>query len=94
MIVYINLFIALAFSLVCLGLAKIIYESAKINRRIDNLVANQRTIYKYQLLSLLANMKNSKTLAIIQEEYEIANSIQENIEKIEKIEKELKDYEA
>jgi len=30
-------------------------------------------------------------LAIIQEEYEIANSIQENIEKIEK---ELKDYEA
>lgn len=91
MIVYINLLIALAFSFVCLGLAKIIYESAKINRRIDNLVANQRTIYKYQLLSLLANMRNLKTLAIIQEEYEIANSIQENIEKIEK---ELKDYEA
>lgn len=91
MIVYINLFIALAFSFICLGLAKITYENAKINKRIDNLVDNQRTIYKYQLLSLLANMRNLKTLAIIQEEYEIANSIQENIEKIEK---ELKDYEA
>lgn len=91
MIVYINLLIAFAISLVCLGLAKIIYESAKINKRIDNLVDNQRTIYKYQLFSLLANMRNLKTLAIIQEEYEIANSIQENIEKIEK---ELKDYEA
>lgn len=91
MIVYINLLIAFVISLVCLGLAKIIYESAKINKRIDNLVDNQRTIYKYQLLSLLANMRNLKTLAIIQEEYEIANSIQENIEKIEK---ELKDYEA
>ena len=91
MIVYINLLIAFAISLVCLGLAKIIYESAKINKRIDNLVDNQRTIYKYQLLSLLANMRNLKTLAIIQEEYEIANSIQKNIEKIEK---ELKDYEA
>jgi hypothetical protein len=91
MIVYINLLIALAFSFVCLGLAKVIYESAKINKRIDNLFANQRKMYKYQLLSLLANMINLKTLAIIQEEYEIANSIQENIEKIEK---ELKDYEA
>ncbi|WP_314959430.1 hypothetical protein [Prevotella pallens] len=91
MIVYINLLIAFAISLVCLGLAKIIYESAKINKRIDNLVDNQRTIYKYQLFSLLANMRNLKTLAIIQEEYEIANSIQENIKKIEK---ELKDYEA
>ena len=90
MIVYINLLIALAFSFVCLGLAKIITEYAKINKRIDNLFANQRTMYKYQLLSLLVNMRNLKTLAIIQEEYEIANSIQENIEKIEK---ELKDYE-
>jgi len=59
-------------------------EYARINRRIDNLFANQRMMYKYQLLSLLANMRNLKTLAIIQEEYEIANSIQENIEKIEK----------
>ena len=91
MIVYINLFIALAFSFVCLGLAKIIYEYVKLNKRIDNLFANQRMMYKYQLFSLLANMRNLKTLAIIQEEYEIANSIQENIEKIEK---ELKDYEA
>ena len=91
MIVYINLFIALAFSFVCLGLAKISSEYIKLNKRIDNLFANQRMMYKYQLFSLLANMRNLKTLAIIQEEYEIANSIQKNIEKIEK---ELKDYEA
>ena len=91
MIVYINLLMVFAISLVCLGLAKIIYENAKINRRIDNLFANQRMMYKYQLFSLLANMRNLKTLAIIQEEYEIVNSIQENIKKIEK---ELKDYEA
>lgn len=90
MIVYINLLMVFAISLVCLGLAKIIYEYAKINKRIDNLFANQRTMYKYILLSLLANMKNSKALAIMQEEYEIANSLQENIEKIEK---ELRDYE-
>lgn len=88
MIVYINLLIALAFSLVCLGLAKIIYEYIKLNKRIDNLFANQRMMYKYQLLSLLANMRNLKTLAIIQEEYEIVNSLQENIEKVEKILKE------
>ena len=91
MIVYINLLIALAFSFVCLGLSKIITEYIKLNKRIDNLFANQRMMYKYQLFSLLANMRNLKTLAIIQEEYEIANSIQENIKKIEK---ELKDYEA
>jgi hypothetical protein len=90
MIVYINLLIAFAISLVCLGLSKIITEYIKLNKRIDNLFANQRMMYKYQLLSLLANMRNLKTLAIIQEEYEIANSIQENIKKIEK---ELKDYE-
>lgn len=95
MIVYINLLVLFLISLACVFMSKYVPdEYARINRRIDNLVANQRTIYKYQLLSLLANMKNSKTLAIIQEEYEIANSIQENIEKIEKIEKELKDYEA
>lgn len=81
MIVYINSFIALAFSFVCFGLAKISSEYIKLNKRIDNLADNQRTIYKYQLLSLLANMRNLKTLAIIQEEYEIANSIQENIKK-------------
>lgn len=65
-------------------------EYANINKRIDNLFANQRTMYKYHLLSLLAHMRNSRTLAIMQEEYEIANSIQKNIETIEK---ELKDYE-
>lgn len=90
MIVYINLFIALAFSFVCLGLSKIITEYIKLNKRIDNLVDNQRMMYKYQLFSLLANMRNLKTLAIIQEEYEIANSIQENIKGIEEV---LKEYE-
>lgn len=90
MIVYINLLIVFAISLVCLGLAKIIYESAKINKRIDNLLANQRTMYKNLLFSLLANMRNLKTLAIIQEEYEIVNSLQESIEKVEE---KLKDYE-
>lgn len=88
MIVYINLLMVFAISLVCLGLAKIIYEHAKINKRIDCLIINQRMMYKYQLLSLLANMRNLKTLAIIQEEYEIVNSLQENIEKVEKILKE------
>ena len=68
MIVYINLLIALAFSFVCLGLAKLITEYIKINKRVDNLFANQRMMYKYQLFSLLANMRNLKTLAIIQEE--------------------------
>lgn len=91
MIVFTNLLIALAFSIVCLGLAKLITEYIKINKRIDNLFANQRMMYKYILLSLLANMKNLRALAIMQEEYEIVNSIQENIKKIEK---ELKDYEA
>lgn len=91
MIVFTNLLIALVFSIVCLGLAKLITEYIKINKRVDNLFANQRMMYKYQLFSLLANMRNLKTLAIIQEEYEIVNSIQENIKKIEK---ELKDYEA
>lgn len=90
MIVYINLLIALAFSFVCLGLSKIITEYIKLNKRIDNLFANQRMMYKYQLFSLLANMRNLKTLAIIQEEYEIANSIQENIKGIEEV---LKEYE-
>ena len=90
MIVYINLLIALAFSFVCLGLSKIITEYIKLNKRIDNLFANQRMMYKYQLLSLLANMKNLRALAIIQEEYEIVNSLQESIEKVEE---KLKDYE-
>ena len=88
----INLLMLILISLVCVFILKYIpNEYARINRRIDNLVANQRTIYKYHLLSLLAQMRNSRTLAIMQEEYELANSIQKNIEKIEK---ELKDYEA
>jgi len=85
MIVYINLLVLFLISLACVFMSKYVPdEYARINRRIDNLFANQRMMYKYQLLSLLANMRNLKTLAIIQEEYEIANSIQENIEKIEK----------
>lgn len=90
MIVFTNLLIVLAFSFVCLGLAKLITEYIKLNKRIDNLLANQRVMYKYILLSLLANMKNLRALAIIQEEYEIVNNLQENIEKVEK---KLKDYE-
>lgn len=88
----INLLMLILISLVCVFISKYVpNEYARINRRIDNLVANQRTIYKYHLLSLLAQMRNSRTLAIMQEEYELANSIQKNIEKIEN---ELKDYEA
>ena len=90
MIVYINLFIALAFSFVCLGLAKIITEYIKLNKRIDCLVINQHKCFKYHIIGILSQMRNSRTLAIMQEEYELANSIQENIEKIEK---ELKYYE-
>lgn len=88
----INLLMLILISLVCVFILKNVpNEYARINKRIDNLFANQRMMYKYQLLSLLMNMRNLKTLAIIQEEYEIVNSIQANIEKIEK---ELKDYEA
>lgn len=87
----INLLMFILISLACVFMTKYVPgEYARINRRIDNLVANQRTIYKYHLLSLLVQMRNSRTLAIMQEEYELANSIQKNIEKIEK---ELKDYE-
>ena len=81
MIVYINLLIVFAISLVCLGLAKLITEYIKLNKRIDNLFANQRMMYKYILLSLLANMKNLRALAIMQEEYEIVNNIQKSIKK-------------
>lgn len=87
---FINLLTFILISLACVFMAKYVPdEYAKINKRIDNLFANQRAIYKYHLLSLLAQMQNSKTLAIMQEEYELANSIQKNIEKVEK---ELKDY--
>ena len=91
MIFFINLLMFILISLAFVFMAICVpNEYTKINKRIDNLFANQRTIYKYHLLSLLAHMRNSRTLAIMQEEYEIANSIQKNIETIEK---ELKDYE-
>jgi hypothetical protein len=90
MIVYINLLIALAFSFVCLGLAKIIYGYAKINKRIDCLITNQHKIFKYHIVGILSQMRNSRTLAIMQEDYELANSIQENIKGIEEV---LMDYE-
>ena len=92
MIFFINLLMFILISLACVFMAKYVPdEYAKINKRIDNLFANQRTMYKYHLLSLLAQMRNSKTLAIMQEEFEIASSIQKNIEKVEN---ELKNYEA
>ena len=81
----------MAFSFVCLGLSKIITEYIKLNKRIDCLITNQHKNFKYHIIGILSQMRNSRTLAIMQEDYELANSIQENIEKIEK---ELKDYEA
>lgn len=90
MIIYINLLIIFSNSLVCLGLAKIIYEYAKINKRIDCLITNQHTIFKYHIIGILSQMRNSRTLAIMQEDYELANSIQEDIKGIEEV---LKDYE-
>mgnify|MGYP001744139071 CR=1 FL=1 len=90
MIVFTNLLIALAFSLVCLGLAKIIYEYAKLNKRIDCLIINQHKCFKYHIIGILSQMRNSRTLAIMQEDYELANSIQEDIKGIEEI---LRDYE-
>lgn len=84
MIFFLNLLMFILISLAFVFMAICIpNEYTKINKRIDNLFANQRTMYKYQLFSLLANMRNSRTLAIMQEEYELANSIQENIETIE-----------
>lgn len=90
MIVYINLLIALAFSLVCLCLAKIITEYIKLNKRVDCLIINQHKIFKYHIIGILSQMRNSRTLAIMQEDYELANSIQEDIKGVEEI---LKEYE-
>ena len=90
MIVYINLLIVFAISYACLCLAKIIYEYTKINKRIDCLIANQHKIFKYHIIGILSQMRNSRTLAIMQEDYELANSIQEDIKGIEDV---LKDYE-
>ena len=80
----------LAISLVCLGLAKIIYEYAKINKRIDCLITNQHKIFKYHIIGILSQMRNSRTLAMMQEDFEFADSIQEDIKGIEEV---LKDYE-
>lgn len=90
MIVYINLFIALAFSFACLGLAKISSEYIKLNKRIDCLITNQHKNFKYHIIGILSQMRNSRTLAIMQEDYELANSIQEDIKGIEEV---LKEYE-
>lgn len=84
MIFFINLLMFILISLAFVFMAICVpNEYTKINKRIDNLFANQRTAYKYHLLSLLAQMRTSKTLAIMQEEYEIANNIQKTIEIIE-----------
>ena len=53
-------------------------------------MTKQQTIYKYHLFSLLAQMRDSKTLAIMQENYELAGNIQKSIKELEEI---LKDYE-
>ena len=90
MIVYINLLIALEFSLVCLGLAKITTEYIKLNKRIDCLIINQHKNFKYHIIGILSQMRNSRTLAIMQEDYELANSIQEDIKGTEEV---LKEYE-
>lgn len=90
MIVYINLLMVFAISLVCLGLAKIIYEHAKINKRIDCLIINQHKIFKYHIIGILSQMRNSRTLAIMQEDFKLAYSIQEDIKGIEEV---LRDYE-
>lgn len=92
MIFFINLLMFILISLACVFMAKYVpNEYAKINKRIDDLCAKQRTIYKNHLLSLLAQMQESKASALMFEEYEVADSIQK---KIESIEKDLKDYEA
>ena len=88
MIVYIK--IALSILLICVGFAKIITEYAKVNKRIDYLIINQHKIFKYHIIGVLSQMRNSRTLAIMQEDFELADSIQEDIKGIEEI---LKDYE-
>ena len=86
-----NLLMFILLSCACVFMAKAVPdEYAKINKRIDDLMAKQQTIYKYHLLSLLAQMRDSKTLAIMQEDYELAGNIQKSIKELEEI---LKDYE-
>lgn len=90
MIVFTNLLITLAFSFVCLGLAKLITEYIKLNKRIDCLIINQHKCFKYHIIGILSQMINSRMLAIMQEDYELANSIEKDIKGVEEI---LKDYE-
>ena len=90
MIVFTNLLIALAFSFVYLGLAKLITEYIKLNKRIDCLIINQHKCLKYHVIGILSQMRNSRTLAIMQEDYELANSIQKDIKGIEEV---MKEYE-
>lgn len=91
MIVYINLLIILAISLVCVFIAKYIpNECVKINKRINNLLDNQQMICKYHLFSLLTQMENLKSLAMIHKKYETVASIQKNIEEVKEM---LKNYE-
>lgn len=85
MIVFTNLLIALAFSFVCLALAKMITEYIKLNKRIDCLIINQHKNFKYHIIGILSQMRNSRTLAIMQEDYELADSIQNDIKGIEEM---------
>ena len=91
MIVLGNLLMFILLSCTCVFMAKVVPdEYAKINKRIDDLMTKQQTIYKYHLFSLLAQMRDSKTLAIMQENYELESNIQKSIKELEEI---LKDYE-
>lgn len=91
MIVLGNLLMFILLSCTCVFMAKVVPdEYAKINKRIDDLMTKQQTIYKYHLFSLLAQMRDSKTLAIMQENYELASNIQKSIKELEEI---SKDYE-
>lgn len=78
-------------SLACVFMAKYVpNEYAKINKGIDCLITDQHKIFKYHIIGILSQMRNSRTLAIMQEDYELANSIQEDIKGIEEV---LKEYE-
>ena len=67
-----------------------ISEYIKLNKQIDCLIINQHKCFKYHIIGILSQMRNSRTLAIMQEDYELADSIQEDIKGVEEV---LKDYE-
>ena len=91
-ILYISLLVLAFIFISCMFIAVYIcHECARINIRIDDLCAKQRTIFKNHLLSLMSQMEESKASALMFEEYDVACSIQK---KIESIKKDLKDYEA